>query len=663
MALVRLAENQLIRWRDRLLKLVGKLPDGDWHLVDLTSGLMDKQPDQILWRAFERNELTFVCDDKKPNGRDAENLVQKLSQEAVPAEFVRDTDELRQRAMNRWQYVQAIRGMSIGVVGTAIKALWEKLGWPEKKPPHLNTVYLWRKKTKSNSDPVVALIEKHEKKGWRNRFDETFLDILRDVRDEKFLKSSPRLTVEKTVKEAQRTIRALNHERPQSDHYPKPGRRLMQTIIDEKSKCEQIAKRFGADVAMNMFRYSLGGIRTDEPLDRCEIDHTPLSIVVCDKNFIPWGRANASIALDVGTRCTQGAYWGAEVPSIVSLSRCIRHAVRPKIDFLERFPNVKGKWDCFGTSKSYIVDNGLEEHAQALRQAVAQLGGATLELCARKKAWFKPHVERYFRNQDLDLLQTLPACTMENFTKRCNFDPKKDLLLRRSTFDAIFAKWIVDIYLREPQDVLHNKAPIDVWRERILRVDQFVPDKTVLLERLFLRKVTDRSLDHEGIEFDCLQYNSSDMGAVRAQLGSVLKVDIWVSDEDLGHIHVCVPGTDYLIRVPCLELKYAEGLTRWQHERNKKAQAVAKGEGRQISLDAARQEIEDAIKNEMKEFRHAHRKRQSRYQEKDPDLAANKTVNAPAAPSSAHGTEQKREAQLLRDEDSPVQDLESSLVH
>jgi len=436
----------------------------------------------------------------------------------------------------------------------------------------------------------------------------------------------------------------------------------MQSVIDEKSKFEQVAKRYGADVAMKMFRYSLGGIRTDEPLDRCEIDHTLLSIILCDEDFIPWGRASASIALDVGTRCIQGAYWGAEVPSIVSLSRCIRHAVRPKIDFLERYPNVKGTWDCFGVSKSYVGDNGLEEHAQAMRQALAQLGGATLELCPRKKPWFKPNIERHLRNQDLDLFQTLPACTMENFAKRCNFNPKKDLLLRRSTFGSVFAKWIVDIHLRESQEVLGNKAPIDIWREKITRVDQFVPDKTVLLERLFLRKEKDRSLDHEGIEFDCLIYNSSDMGAVRTQLGSVLKVDIWVSDEDLGHIQVCVPGTDYLIRVPCLELKYAEGLTRWQHERNKKAQAVAKGEGRQISLDAARQEIEDAIKNELKEFRHAHRKRRSRYQEKDPELAAKRTTDVPPASSTARNTGLKKESQLIRDEDSPVLDFESSLL-
>jgi len=142
-----------------LLKLVGKLPDGDWHLIDLTSGLMDKQPDRELWRAYERNELTFVCDDTKPNGHHAEDLAPKLSQEAVAAELVNDTDKLRKNALNRWQYVQAIRGLSIGVVGSAIKALWEKLGWPEKKPPHLSSVYHWRKKTESKSDPVVALIE------------------------------------------------------------------------------------------------------------------------------------------------------------------------------------------------------------------------------------------------------------------------------------------------------------------------------------------------------------------------------------------------------------------------------------------------------------------------------------------------------------------------
>lgn len=666
MGLARLAENQLIRWKDRLLKLVGKLPDGDWHMVDVASGLMDKKPDRELWRAFERNELTFICgDDAKAEGKHVEQIELTLSQAATVTEGGLDQNDLREHAVGRWKYVKATTGVSVSNMDKAIKAVWEKLQWPER-PPSVKSIFNWRKKLQGKSDPIAALYDKHHLKGWRDRFEkkQDFLGEIRKIRDDHFLQSNPRITITKTVDITQRRIRAVNSERPKSEHYPIPGRRLVQRIVDEKSKYQQVAARYGPDAAANRFRYSLGGIRTDEPLARCEVDHTVLAVILCDEDFIPWGRAQTSVAVDAGSRCLTGLYWGAEMPSIVSLSRCIRHCVAPKIDFLARFPNVKGSWDCFGVSQTYVIDNGLEEHAPALRQAVAQLGGATLELCGRKLAWHKPHVERFFRNQDLDLLQGLPGATMENFTRRCNFDPKRDLILRRSIFDKLLVKWAVDIYLRNPQPEVGNRAPIDLWKERIVKVDQFVPNKTVLLERLFLRKVENRRLDHEGIEYDCLNYNSPDMGAVRSQLGTVLKVTIWVSDEDLGYIQVEVPGTDFLIRVPCLELKYALGLTRWQHEKNKKAQRVAMGEGRQISIDQARQEIEDDIRAEISEFRHAHRKRRSRYQEKDPSRIESKTKADSVTGNTrrARKTTEKTPSPLSRSDDAPIPTLKSFVV-
>jgi putative transposase len=123
-------------------------------------------------------------------------------------------------------------------------------------------------------------------------------------------------------------------------------------------------------------------------------------------------------------------------------------------------------------------------------------------------------------------------------------------------------------------------------------------------------------LDHEGIQYDCLIYNSADMGALRAELGATLKVDIWVSDEDLGYIYVEVPQRDISIRVLCLDQHYASGLTRWQHEKCKAMQRVCKDEGLQLTLDDARERISELIYADLKEFRHARRKTRTRFTER-----------------------------------------------
>jgi len=661
----------LIRWRNRLLKLVGRLPDGTWHLDDVSSGLIDKQSEEALWSAFELNELVFICEDddkdrfgsnSRKSDRD-KTLRDSLSQDAVATPIASDDEEARKRALHRLRYVKVTEGLNRQQIAKIVDQLWKTLGWPSK-PPYPLSILDWRRKSRDALDPVATLIERHDKKGRRNRHDEDVREILRDVRDNHYLKPNPRISVSRALKKARDQIRIANDQRPASDRLPRlPGRRLMEAIIEEIPARERYAKRFGPDSALNTFRYSLGGVHVEEPLDRAEVDHTPLAVVLLDDDLFPWGRANGTVVFDSALACPTGVYWGAEVPSIVSVSRATRHSVSTKTEFLKRFPNVKGTWPCFGVHKTYVYDNGLEEHAQALRQAHSEMGGSTSEFCGRKSPWFKPNVERYLRTQDLDFLQTIPGATMENFLKRCNFNPKKDLLLRKSTFDQVFMKWLVDIYLRTPLASLNNQAPVDAWQKRIIGVEQFVPTRTVLLERLFLRKEKDRRLDHEGIEYDCLVYNSRDMGSLRAQLGAVLHVDIWVSDENLGYIQVCVPNSDIWIRVPCLDLQYADGLTRWQHEKCKAMRRVGEDEGRELSLAQARQEIEDLIANEMKEFRHAHRKRRARFQEKDPMHAehngASNSTPAPQIPAPEDDKTDDDTSDLLWDEDTPVPELDS----
>lgn len=515
--------------------------------------------------------------------------------------------------------MQAVRGLTLSEIANALEQLHQKFKWPDETP-HINSILNWRMKAANSSDPIAALVERNDRKGrYGDRYPAEVMDIVREIRDTKFLKKNPRITVGRAVEAVSDRIVLENEQRLESDRLPIPGRRVMNKVIGEISEYDLISARYGSDVAMCKLRNSLGGVEVKLPLQRCQIDHTPLSIILLDEDFIPLGRPNLSVAVDARVPIPTGAYWGAEVPSIVSVARCVRHSVQPKTDFLRQFPNVKGTWDCFGVHQTYVGDNGLEEHAMALRQACSEMGGSVLELCPRKKPWFKPNIERYIRTMDLDLLQTLPGATMENIVTRCNFDPKKDVLLRKSIFDKLLMKWMVDVYIREPRDVLGKRqALIDAWRKEIGLVDQMVPTKTVLLERLFLRRVEDRVLDHAGIEFDCLIYNSSDLGALRSELGTVLVVTIWVSDEDLGYIQVCVPDTDMWIRVPCLELKYAQGMTRWQHKMCKKMRRELVGEGREVSLAAAREEIYREVEMEADELRHAFRKRRARMKEKDP---------------------------------------------
>lgn len=653
MGLAALRPGQRIRLDSVHFELVGLLPSGNWQLMEVDTGLRDEKPADDLWSAFLQQRLKFVIAGQ-PTEKNAK-LLERLSDAATEMQHTYDNAAVK-AALRKWKFVQEFNKLKgILQIRDTLEEAAKKVDWAEGHPPCLRDAQYWCAKVRGAGDPVFALITKHDRKGNHiERYPTKVIEIVDETIKTKYLKRTPRISMRSVTEEAARTVRKENRQRLASEKLPEPHRRFVESRIKLIPERDRLTARYGADIAMMKLRTSLGGIQTSRILERGEIDHTLLAIVLLDDDFMPWGRASNSLCFDAHSRVPTGIYTGAEVPSIVSVGHCIDCSVLPKTELLKKYPEVKGRWDCYGVHETYVVDNGLEEHAYALRQAASELGGSTVEFCPRKAAWYKPHVERHFRNQDLDLLQVLPGCTGENIFARPAFNPKKDLLLTRHTFDKVFMIWLVDIYLREPQDALSHISPIETWKRSITLEDQRVPTCRVLLERLFLRKEVGRSLDHEGIQYDSLIYNSTDMGALRAEMGARLVVDIWVSDEDLGYIYVEVPGKDISIRVPCLDQQYAAGLTRFQHEKCKAARRVGRDEGLQLSLDDARERIATLIQADLSELQHARRKRRSRFTER----SAAQVADAPLAtntmpPEAADGTSVADRALMRRDDQAP----------
>lgn len=604
-----------IRLDGVMFEITGRLPSNKWQLMEVDSGLRDEQADDDLWKAYLTNHLRFVLNDQSETAIQ-KRLLERMS-EAAETMSPSCSEKAAKAAFGKWKLVKQVNALKGALpIGDAVAEAWKLVRWPATKPC-VRTVQYWCAKVAAASDPIIALVQKNSRKGNRTaRYPAEVIEIADGIVNDKYLKKNPRISMMKAAEDCARKVRKENRCRPRSEPLPVPGRRMFQSRVALVPARERFARRHGGDAALAQFRTSLGGIKTTRALERGEVDHTTLPIVTFDEDFMPWGRASSSLCVDSHIPVPTGVYLGAEIPSIVSVSHCTENSLLPKTELLKRYPDVKGRWDCYGLHETYVYDNGLEEHASALRHALSELGGSTAEFCARKAPWYKPHVERFFRTQDLDLLQTLPGCTGENIFARPAFDPKKDFLLRRSTFEKVYMIWLVDIYLRNPLASLGNISPAEAWKRSVTLEEQLVPTRRILLERLFLRKEPDRLLDHEGIQYDCLIYNSTDMGALRAELGATLKVDIRVSDEDLGYIYVEVPQQDISIRVPCLDQHYASGLTRWQHEKCKAMQRVSKDEGLQLTLDEARDRIGRLIDEDFKELRHARRKIRTRFVER-----------------------------------------------
>ena len=108
-------------------------------------------------------------------------------------------------------------------------------------------------------------------------------------------------------------------------------------------------------------------------LQRVEIDHTPLKVVVGTEAG-PIGQPWLTILIDYYSRLVVGFCLGFEPPSYGVIMEALRHAILPKTYLAERYPKVQGSWPCCGLPEKLVCDRGSDLTSNDLEDAAFQLG-------------------------------------------------------------------------------------------------------------------------------------------------------------------------------------------------------------------------------------------------------------------------------------------------
>jgi len=90
------------------------------------------------------------------------------------------------------------------------------------------------------------------------------------------------------------------------------------------------------------------GPRVARPLERVELDHTPLDLIVVDEeDRLPIGRPTVTLALDVYSGFPIGLDVGFEAAGYGAAMRCLLHAILPKEDVRARYGTTH-PWPVYG---------------------------------------------------------------------------------------------------------------------------------------------------------------------------------------------------------------------------------------------------------------------------------------------------------------------------
>jgi putative transposase len=472
--------------------------------------------------------------------------------------------------------------------------------------PNWRTVVRWRKRyIESNGDLASLVVERHKMGNRQKRKigDEPYFDAAL----ERFL-DAKRPTVSTAYQYYKDSI-LIENEKIVDGKLPIISYTAFNKRIKSLPPYEIAVARHGKFIADQWFAYCGAHNPPTRILERVEIDHTPLDLVLLDDELlIPIGRPYLTLLIDVFSGCILGFHLSYKCPSYVSAAKAISHAIKPKnLENLENL-NIKlqNDWPCHGKIENLVVDNGAEFWSKSLEHACLSTG-INIQYNPVRKPWLKPFVERFFGMINQYFLTEIPGKTFSNILEKEDYKPEKDAIMRFSTFIEEFHRWIIDVYHRESNS-RETRIPIMQWKKGF---DVYPPLKMNDEEEnrfSLLMNISDtRTLTGNGFKFKDLMYDSTALSDYRKQYPQTketIKKIIKVDPDDISKIYVYLEELESYIEVPCTDpTGYTKNLSLHEHKVIKKINREIIRESKDsLGLAKARMAIHERVKQEQELF-------------------------------------------------------------
>lgn len=425
------------------------------------------------------------------------------------------------------------------------------------------SIYRWIRDYEQSGNDIRALVGNSQQQGGKDqsRLEDDVEAIVHAVIQDRYYVSE-RVTCDDIYLEVALRVEEENRFRHEGEKLAAPSRTTIWRRIDALDEMGKLIAKRGKRVAKRESTQYGKMEYPVIPLERVEIDHTPMDVIVVDgQDNLPLGRPTLTYCLDTTTRYPLGFYVGFDPPSYLTVMQCLHHAILAKGDMRERY-GTQHDWIACGIPAVLIIDNGKEFIGNDLPDACNSLGIELIQMPIRTPH-FKAAVERMFRTINTGLLHKLPGTTFSNPQQRGEYKSEEEACIDLQDLDTVLHIFLLDVYAERFHRGLGG-IPARRWES--ITHEGFFPRLPASAEELkiLLGRVTHRVIQPYGIEFMRLRYNSRSLAPLRTYLGGA-KVKIKYDPTDLGHIHVYDPQEQVYIEVECLDREYACGLSLWKH--------------------------------------------------------------------------------------------------
>ena len=441
----------------------------------------------------------------------------------------------------------------------------------DPRVPHESSIYRWRRRYLQAQRDVRALFARFDEQGGKGKSRlqpavEAFID---EAVDEIALKQKT-FSAAELLGAVELKVDLANRERPRDDQLRVPALRTMQRRAAMLAEYDLTVAAYSLREAER--RFALHGVsrRVDRLLEIAEIDHSPIDLIVVGSDRVAVGRPTITVVLDRASRCVLGYHLSQAGHGVPAVFEAMRHALMPKTYLKDRYADLHLTWECFGWMERLVMDNGREFHADAVADAMLNLGIAC-EFAASRAPNDKPHIERFLRTLNYGLIHKLKGTTLAKVHQRVGFKAEEDAVLTLEELDRIIHVWICNVYHLRPHRGLDGRAPITVWRELAKANPPQLKMNAQDVDIEFSECATS-CVQHYGIDLNTFRYRSPKLLMLRRLMPEKATVNVKWPRNDVGYIWVWDSVGDEYIKVPNTETEY-NGLTLEQAKAARKAKS------------------------------------------------------------------------------------------
>jgi putative transposase len=492
---------------------------------------------------------------------------ERLAQQVLPAETLVDLSTLaetqRTKLDLRYQFVKALQksGITRGQrahIEQLIDKVVKRLQLSSR--PSSSAVMHWARQYAAAENNPLALVDRRRKARHETRLAASTEKLLWKVLRQHYFTRDRH----KARHAYEQLLLALRQEIKQGHMNEKDAQISYATFtrrIQDVDVYHRVASREGSARARMVCRTSFPEGQATYPLQRVEIDHTPLNwVVICDRTGLPLGRPVLTAMIDAFSGYVLGFYLSFHGPGLTSVCGVARNAILPKEELVQN-AGLSNPWLSHGLGDEWVIDNGLEFHSFGFRQMGMALG-VDIMYCRVRTPWLKPHVERFFGT--LNSLTLVKGRVSPRVANALVIDPYKDAAISFSDLVQGLLQFVVDVHPFEP-NWRKMARPFDLFQEGLERCPPAMYPGS--LEQLKLAAGMSKVLSFTagGIELMGLPYGSYEFKALANQQGTGLKLLCKWDPDDMSHLYVQHPTTHEWLTAQCRWPNYANGLSYNQH--------------------------------------------------------------------------------------------------